>query len=446
MNDLIPSKLFLKHFKNFAPFKSRLLELYNNYPNKDKITVLFDYWVFNILALKETYGQDGLLNFCDSNSYNPQRFSFLYEFQNFRIGTPLQFNKSNYIKFFLLNYFINKLFIPGATLNGIASKILNRISGHYIHSIPIKENSVLKYEVLKIIDEIMTPHFSIFEIDKVKSKLPTIFYSEIVSAPHGQNILVKGSCASFLEFSGIERLFLLDRKLKIEGFQHGGGYDVFKIDYFAEYEKQLSDIFFGWGFSLHNRNQPKYKKLKKPKKIESVDSRVLWIEGAAIPSFYFFSMPYHHFQHINKKTKSYIYNELNESSIKYSSLYHPSSKSDLYANFRKDDYFLAGRGPSENLIGPKDILIFDNSDSSLIHFAIENNIIFFNIIGRNDFNRFTPLQKKFFLMLRKNNLGFYSDEKGKLHKSILAIIADKKYSLSVELLDFNKTVFKSNQY
>ena len=248
MKDLFPSEIFSKHSKNFAPLKPRLLDLYNNYPNKDKIITLLDYWVFNIFALKETYGKDGLLSFCDSNTDNPQRFSFLYELSNFTFGASLQFNKNNYIKFFLLNCFINKLFIPGATLNGITSKILNRISGHYIRSLPVKENSVIKYEVLKLIDEIMAPHFSILEIDKISSKLPDIFYAEIVSVPHGRNILVKGACSSFLEFAGIEKLFLLDRELRIEGFQHGGGYDIFKIDYFAEYEKNYLIYFLDGGF------------------------------------------------------------------------------------------------------------------------------------------------------------------------------------------------------
>ncbi len=443
MSNLIPSGIFSKHLKNFSPLKPSLLNLYKNYPNKGKIVTLLDYWIFSIFALKEIYGQDGLLKFCNSNSDNPQRFSFLYEFSNSRVGSPLQYSKNNSIKFFLLNYFIGKLYIPGAPLNGLTSKILNRISLQYIRSIPVKENSVIKFEVLKLIDEILTPYFSTREMDNIRSKLPTIFYADIVSAPHQQNVFIKGSCASFLEFAGIEKLFLLNRELKIEGFQHGGGYDIFRLDYFADYEKQLSDIFFGWGFSTHNKPQEKFKRSKKFKKIKSFKRRILWIEDSAIPSFYFSSMPYHHYQTINQKTKSYIYNELNENSLKYSSLYHPTSRSDLYANFRKDDYLLAGKGLSENLISPEDILIFDNSGSTLIHFAIENNIIFYNVISRNDFDRFTPLQQEFFLMLRKSNLGFYNDEKGKLFQSILTITTDKKYFLPADLLDFNKTIFKS---
>ena len=45
--------------------------------------------------------------------------------------------------------------------------------------------------------------------------LPNIFYSEIVSFPYEREVLVEGSCASFLEFTGTEKLFLLDKKFEV---------------------------------------------------------------------------------------------------------------------------------------------------------------------------------------------------------------------------------------
>ena len=442
INDLTPSEIYLKHSNKFDTSKEFFSNIYKDYPNKNKIIGLLDYWIFNIFILKEIYGEDGLISFCDSNSDNPQRFSFLYEFSNPVMGEPLDRQDNSKSKFFLL--FLKKIFIPGATLNSLISRVLNRISTYYINSIPVEENSDMKLKIFKLIDEIMANYLSINEIDKIKSKLPKIFYSEIVSFPYEREVLVEGSCASFLEFSGTERLFLLDKKLKIEGFQHGGGYDIFKIDYFSEYEKKLSDKFFGWGFSEHNKPQEKFKKLKKSKNNKSVERRILWIEDSSVPSFYFASMPHHHYPSINEETKSYIYSELNIENLKYSNLYHPSSKSNLYDNFRKDDYLLSGKGRSEDLIRLNDILIFDNPGSTLIHFAIENNIIFYNIISRDDFNNFTALHKEFFLMLRRYNFGLYCDEKGKLLDSILTINLNKKYSLPAALSDFYKFSFKSN--
>ena len=163
-----------------------------------------------------------------------------------------------------------------------------------------------------------------------------------------------------------------------------------------------------------------------------------------MPSFYFCSMPQHHYQSINKKTKSYIFDELDKQDIKYSNLFHPISKSSLYNNFRKDDHLLSGNGHSENIINQDDILIFDNSGSTLIHFAIENNISFYSIISRQDFNNFTALQQQYFLMLQKYDLGFYNDEIGKMGASILLIISDPDYSLPQELHNLNNSMFKNN--
>ena len=439
-----PSEIFLNHAKNFLRFKEELLNVYSDYPNKHKIVTLLDYWIFNIFSLKKIYGEKGLISFCDSDLGNPQRFSFLYELSNQIIGRPIQQVESNKITFFILKFFITRVFIPGATLNWLGAKILNRISAHYIESIPDDENSGIKNEVFQILDEVLLENFSCAEIDKVKAKLPKAFYSNMANLPYEIEVSVEGSCASFLEFSGIEKLFLLDKALKIKGFQHGGGYDIFKIDYFAEYEKELSDVFFGWGFSEHNRSQKKFKKGRVLENSTIEAKRILWIEDCRVPSFYFSSMPYHHYQSVNTETKAYIYNELNTKSLKYSSLYHPSAMSDLYDEFRKDDYRVAGNGPSENLVCVDDILIFDNAGSTLIHFAIENDLIFYKVISRSDFNRFSDRQKEFFLMLRKYNFGFYNDEHGMLLHSILSIKSDNNYSLPVDLIKFHRAFFHSD--
>ena len=439
-----PSEIFLQHAKNFLRYKEELLSIYSDYPNKHKIVTLLDYWIFNIFSLKKIYGEKGLISFCDSDLGNPQRFSFLYEFSNQIVGRPIQQVESNKITFFILKFFITRVFIPGATLNWLGAKILNRISAHYIESIPDDENSWIKDEVFQILDEVLLENFSCAEIDKVKAKLPKAFYSNMATLPYEIEVSVEGSCASFLEFSGIEKLFLLDKALKIKGFQHGGGYDIFKIDYFADYEKQLSDKFYGWGFSRYNKQQNKFKKLKKSKNIQSNEKRILWIEDSSVPTFYFASMPYHHYQSINVETKSYIYQELDKNNVAYSSLYHPASRSPLYQSFRRDDHSLSGKGSSENLVCPNDILIFDNSGATLIHFAIENSLVFFLIISRDDFDRFTVKQREFFMMLRKHNFGFYNDEHGMLLHSILSIKSDNNYSLPVDLIKFHRAFFHSD--
>jgi hypothetical protein len=445
INEIEPEKLFLSHQKKFQSFNSDIQEIYKNNPNRDKIITLLDYWVFNIYCLKKFYGKDGLIDFCDGHLTNPQRFSFLYEFSNYSKGTALKKSLSNKYIFKILNFFLRRLYLPGASLKSFASKIHNRLSLYYIYSLPAEENLTRKENLFMLLDKLMTSYLSENEIVIVKHKIPKFFYSKKVRHHQKSDLIyLEGSCASFLEFSGYENILLLDAMLKIEGYQHGGGYDIFKIDYFAEYEKRLSDVFYGWGFSNDNKPQNKFKKINDSQIIKSDQKRVFWIEDSEVPSFYFCSMPQHHYQSINKKTKSYIFDELDKQDIKYSNLFHPISKSSLYNNFRKDDHLLSGNGHSENIINQDDILIFDNSGSTLIHFAIENNISFYSIISRQDFNNFTALQQQYFLMLQKYDLGFYNDEIGKMGASILLIISDPDYSLPQELHNLNNSMFKNN--
>ena len=375
INNIEAEDSFLAHTNIFLPFKGFFTDLYKDNPNKDKIVALLDYWILNIYCLKKCYGTEGVINFCDADSTNPQRFSFLYEFSNLEKGIPLRKGRSNPHKgiFKFLNFFLKNLYIPGARLNTFKKRLANKISIYYLLSIPSDEDTYRKKKLFKLLDKVMINYLSDYEITKIKEKIPEMFYSKDITQPFlNREIFIKGSCASFLEYTGIEKVFLFDTRLKIEGHQHGGGYDIFKIDYFVEYEKLLSDIFYGWGFSKENKHQPKFKKLAKIDNKKHIEKRVLWIEDSIIPDFYFYTMPYHYYQSVNKKTKNYIFNELNKEKIKYSSLFHPTSNSDLYKNLRKDDYSLEGRGLSEDIIQNNDILLFDNFDhkSKMCHFSL----------------------------------------------------------------------------
>ena len=104
MNDLEFDKsreFFLSHKKNFSKFEIDLDNLYLTYQNRSKIIVLLDYWVFNILLLKKIYGSKGLVDFCNSDINNPQRFSFLYEIDNSNKIYEIKFKKNN-SKYFML--------------------------------------------------------------------------------------------------------------------------------------------------------------------------------------------------------------------------------------------------------------------------------------------------------------------------------------------------------
>tara|TARA_B100001175_G_scaffold41955_1_gene31231 strand:- start:13028 stop:14365 length:1338 start_codon:yes stop_codon:yes gene_type:complete len=442
MNDLDfeqSHEFLLEHKNEFNKFKTDFDNLYSKYKNRSKIIVLLDYWIFNVLLLKKIYGSEGLVNFCNSYINNPQRFSFFYELDNLNKADEIRFKKNNSRNFYVLKFFIRKIFIPGAHLDNFLKKFLNLISLKFILSIPVKADQEIENRLNQILKSIFKNKFNESEIKLILKKVPKVFISSMLSVPFTK-ISVSGSSSSFLEYEGFENIFLLNSNLYIEGVQHGGGYDIFKVDYFVDYEKNLCDKFFGWGFSENNIHQTKFKRIfkKTPENIQ----RVLWIEDSKVPSFYFYSMPHQHHQSINIKSKKYIYKELNRSQIEYTSMFHPSSKSDLYKNFRRNSFNIPSGGQSEKNFYLNDILIFDNSGSTLIHFAIENQMIFYHIISRLDYENFTELQKEFFLIQRKYNFGIFNDEENKLANSISNIKLDDNFSLPEDLIEFYENNFR----
>ena len=442
MNDLdfeASHEFLLSHKNEFNKFKKDFDNLYSYYKNRSKIIILLDYWIFNILLVKKIYGSEGLIDFCNSNINNPQRFSFFYELDNSNKVDEIKFKKSNSKIFYILKFFIRKIFIPGAHLDNFFKKILNLISFKFILSIPLNVDEEIENKLNQLLKRIFLDKFDSSEIKLILKKVPKIFISSFLYTPFNK-INVSGSSSSFLEYEGFENIFLLNSNLHIEGLQHGGGYDIFKVDYFTDYEKNLCDKFFGWGFSENNIHQTKFKKISK-KNPENIQ-RVLWIEDSKVPSFYFYSMPYHHHQSINTKSKRYIYKELNHSQLEYTSMFHPFSKSDLYKNYRRNSFNIVPGGQSENNFYLNDILIFDNSGSTLIHFAIENEMIFFHIISQLDYENFTELQKEFFLIQRKYNFGIFNDEENKLSNSISNIKLNTNYSLPKDLIDFYHNNFR----
>ena len=428
--------IFLSEFKKY---RSELENIYADYPNKDKLIYSIEYWIFNIFCIQKAYGKSGLKSFLIGSLSNPLRFSYLYEFSDLSRGTEIKSNKDNNFFYFFLNYFVNKIYIPGAALDSYINKFINRVSFIYIHSIPLIKNQKLENKLKNLFGALFANKFSKDEIILINKKLPRVYYSNKVKNSFKKSLNVVGSPASFLEYSGYEKLFLLDNRLDITGNAHGGGYDIFKIDYFAYYEKKLCKKFYGWGFSEENKPQRRFNKIKTNK---NAITRTLWIEDSIIPTLDFFSLPFHYYQSINKTTKLYIFNELNNSGIKYSNLSHPV-KSSLYEGFRRDDYNLMGTASrSDELIEKSDILIFDCTGSTLVHLAIENDITFFLIISRDDYKNFTQQQKEYFLLLKKYNLAFFNDENNKFGESLSRRRNSLNYHLPEEILRYNNHVFK----
>jgi hypothetical protein len=91
---------------------------------------------------------------------------------------------------------------------------------------------------------------------------------------------------------------------------------------------------------------------------------------------------------------------------------------------------------------PKDIGIFDNSGSTLMHFFVENEMPFVHIISKSDFDRFTMKQREWFNVLYDNGMAGYNNEKGRLALNLEKIMKNN-CDIPKKVINYHKKVFKS---
>ena len=151
-------------------------------------------------------------------------------------------------------------------------------------------------------------------------------------------------------------------------------------------------------------------------------------------------IPYMYLQWTNNKTINYIYKEIKVLNSEYFNLIHPTLPFTRYEKYRGK--LLYGKKFNiQKKFSHNDIAIFDNSAATLIHFFLENKIPFVQIISREDYNRFSNKQKKWFNILYDFDFAFYNDEIGKLTLSLMKIMKSD-YKIPEKVLNFHEQTFK----
>jgi len=431
------SEDYIIHSSQFNKIEKDLLELYKSYRNKEKIVALLEYWLFAIKHIKEVYGNQGLKKLTETIETSPLRYAFYFEFNSV---INLNMKKGHLIFLRIILFFFSKLKLPGASGVSIFSKILNKISSWAARSL-VNKTSIRKKEKL---NQILRDYFqdndaSLSEV--LSQRLPEVFYSDPIKSNQISDLVLEGSSHSFMDFFGYEKFLLLDCYIQVEGYQHGGGYDSFHQDYYSLFEKNLCDKFIGWGFAEENIKQTRYSGIKEKRSMQNLE-RVIWIERPKYPRLMKPMNNGQYIQHKSLKVIETIGSALNLSGIEYYSATYPSN---LKSNDYRDCRGLHLNNQTlrtENELTSNDILIFDSSAASLIHFCIENKLKFFIIIDRESSNFFTPKKEEWFNLLRKHGYAFYDEESLELSKAI-----KKAYNPSTiypeEIYRFNKEVFKA---
>ncbi len=434
MKDKKETSSYSDHLQRFSNIEFSLNVLYENHKNKKKIIKLLEYWLF---ALKETfflYGESGLDSYLRSQGSSPIRHAFSYEF---RSNIYLDSKEGSILFARLFLFFFDRLILPGAPLKNIKQKLLSRLSLRIFSNLPQSHDSHQQNSLVKIL-LLYFEDIEPFTYQKIKDALPAVFYSRPIKLKSKGEINLDGTAHSFMDFSGFENILLLDLKLKVNSFQHGGGYDCFNFDYYSFFEKEMSDEFYGWGLSPKNIRQHRYRKIKENTPYK--ERKLIWVERPNYPKLMFPMNPGQYLQHTNQVIVKNIYNSIAATKIKYFNATYPG-------NLRSADYdkyrgLILGDGKlgSESYFNRHDLILFDSSAASLIHFCIENSITFFLVVDKESQDYFTPMKDKWFSLLRSHDMAFFHDETQELSNAI-----EKAYNSDItipeEILDFNNVTF-----
>ena len=68
----------------------QILSLYANYRNKHKISILLEFWLWNIRLVHKLYGESGLKEFLKGEFLNPSRYAQLKETKHMNMCRHLQ--------------------------------------------------------------------------------------------------------------------------------------------------------------------------------------------------------------------------------------------------------------------------------------------------------------------------------------------------------------------
>jgi hypothetical protein len=436
-------KIFCEHETKFRGLLQWLEVFYYDYKNSKKIIQLLGTWLYFIRSLHESYGMEGLKSYSEGDFACPIRFSFYYEF-GFNINYKAKGFKS-YLLFKVFNNFLNSALLPGAKVSSIYSKFKWRFSQFVILNIPIQIQASRKDRIVKKIMDYFDEYFTEEEVTELakylSNSLPSVFFEDKFNVPEEKELNVECAPWTFFEFSGFERVFLFDRYVKVTGLQHGGGYFGYNLQYGTRFEENISDEFIGWGLSPNrNERQHRYTHRDQNSMTSITPSRLIWVERARLSIFNYFMWPCQLQQLYSLKAIEYVFGELSKVNMKYFNMPYPSHlRSRKYDGLRGEELY-SNKNYGENILGFGDIVIFDTSDSSLIHHCIEQEIPFILVVSRDVISGLSRQQNDWFDVIRNAELAFFDDETGMMSKKINEVF-QSKYYIPEELKEFHNTVF-----
>jgi len=436
-------KVMNEHTVAFNNISKSLEDFYGAYKNRKKIIQLMNAWLYLVRSLYESYGLDGVKSYSQSDFNCAVRFSFFYECDVY-IGYDIGSYKSKFL-FKLLNGFLHDALLPGARILSLYAKFRWRFAKFIITNIPSNVIAARQSIIVELIIVYFDNYFTDIDHHEIKKfisdALPSVFYEDQVKVSEKDILNVECAPWSLIEFSGFERVFLLDRYIHVTGLQHGGSYFAFEPSYGLRFEESISDEYIGWGLSPYkNARQHRYKFGNQKSKTSFSPKRLIWVEHCRLPIFHSLIWPPQIKQAFNLDVINYISNELRLAKANFYSMPYPNPmRSNQYDGLRGVE-LNSNTGRGEDALAIGDVVIFDESGSSLIHHCIEQEIPFVLVVSKDDISGFSKNKNEWFDVIRNAGLAFYDHEVGMLTKKINEIFKSN-YNLPSTLSDFHRNKF-----
>ncbi len=426
------------HKKSFHSIKEELNLCFNNYTNKKTIIDLLEFWIYSIRALHITYGLESVKMYLRGKQKDIFIFAVSLEFgSDLTKSSPLKKRYKNNWLLKLDKYLSIEHRLPGTYHKSYLNIILVKYTMHLLMQISTSYDKKLACNVIDIISLYFSRMNLLVDKNDILLGLPDIFKSMQINQKYHKESKIHCAPIELFQFRGHENIFLLKKKLKVYGYQHGGGYDIFNGDILTDFEKKISSRFFGWGLSKENIHQKSFRKRNSLLSRTSSDKKIVWVESPREPKIYSLFYPIQYYIKRDVKIIYYINTELKEYGGQYYKKPYPGIlKSNLCDNIKSDII----NGKPEDFLRKGDLVIFDNCFHSLIFHCIENKILFIIISNRNIKQYYTKNTTKWMSVLRRNGLFFFSDEKSNLASRIKNL--DFNFIFPIDVIEYHKLFFQ----
>jgi hypothetical protein len=422
--DFLKPYLFLRRdFKIHLVNESKIIEV---------VALWFDYFNYTLDFIHNNQKDVSLLNSVLIKK------SILYSFDIFEDDFTFQNNKNNCLLKDLLSYFLFAKvgYLPAGLGDKKLEKLKFKLLSYKIENLKIVVNSEFKFAYFEYCNKIFDQKI----ISVLREIIPDSFFATRLIKDYNLPYILKGSPLSFLDFNyNYVKLLLQPKNVKIIGIQHGGVYGEWNNNPFEDYEKRISDSYFGWGLSQHNIIQNRFKK----KKISSLEQTgVFWFgrNKYYVPQAVDFgNVLFENLANVNHI--KYFYDFFQDFNVQL--LPHPRLSNPIYRQIFDPEKIISTVDSISHVSNAR-LIIFDCISHTLMYYCLFNKIPFVIVVDKWPIIGLSSSAVKFYEILYKKNMLLFKDDVYLLKK--IEYLKNYTNNLAMSLYDSELQSYVENTF